>query len=65
MIKRSKEDVGKLVKKWGAVLNGPTTPLSACKVMLMESQEKVYTMGEVINSISSEAKTRKPKNKNL
>lgn len=52
MIKRSEEDIKKIVEKWSHVL---TSPLSSCStVMLLESQEKVHTVDEVINSISSD-----------
>ncbi len=49
MIERSKEDIQKIVEKWSYLLNAP---LSGNKTaMLIESQEKTYTLDQVIESI--------------
>lgn len=36
MNEKTPEELQKIVDKWKHVLEGPSTPLSACKVMLIE-----------------------------
>lgn len=36
MKEKTPEEIQRIVDKWRPILEGPTTPLSACKVMLIE-----------------------------
>jgi len=40
--------IQKIVDKWKPILEGPPTPLSACKVILMEAQE-TWVMPDHLN----------------
>ena len=45
MREKTPEEIQKIVDKWTPILNAKT-PLSACKVMLIESQESPYIKSE-------------------
>lgn len=39
-MKEKPEEIQRLVDKWKHILEGPNTPLSACKCILIEPQEQ-------------------------
>jgi hypothetical protein len=43
---KTEEEIQRIVDKWRPILEGPKTPLSACKVMLIEPQTQ-WVMPEI------------------
>jgi hypothetical protein len=47
MKEKTDEERQRIVEKWRPILEGPNTPLSACKCILIESQERWMTSEEL------------------